>query len=81
MKVYTCQIYDGHLWENVMLGVFSTLAKAFEAGGLYLAEHANTAHLLDWNHDANEYTDWYQDDSGYSFTRLIYECEIDTQLA
>lgn len=81
MKVYTCEIFDGHLLDTVMVGVFPTLAKAQEAGGLYLTENADTAHLLDWDHDANQYTDWYQDDSNYNYTRVIYECEVGKRLA
>ena len=81
MTVFTCQMWDGYQMEIILIGVFPTLAKAMEAGGLYLAEHAHNAHLLDWDHDANVYTDWYQDDRGHSFTRTIHECEVGKQLA
>ena len=80
MKVYTCEIFDGRLMDTIMVGVFSTLAKAQEAGTWYLEEYTDTAHLMDGHHGANQYTDWYQDDSNYCHTRVIYECEIDERL-
>ena len=82
MKVYTCNVWDGIRNEEVDLGVFSTKAKALEAGGLYIAENAcGNAHLLDWDEYVSYLIYWYQDDQYNPFTRTVIEWEVDSQLA
>ena len=82
MKVYICKVWDGDLGDSVVIGAFSSLAKALEAGGLYITEQADgTATLLDWEETAPVYTYWYQDDWGVAFTREVTETELDERLA
>ena len=82
MKVYICKVWDGNLGDTVIIGAFSSLAKAFEAGGLYIAkESGETAQLLDWDETAPIYVHWYQDRRGVSFTRRVTETELDERLA
>ena len=78
MKVYICKVWNGDLQDTVVIGVFSSLAKAFEAGGLYIAEESgSSAKLLDWDETAPVYIHWYQDKWGVSFTREVTETIID----
>ena len=81
MKVSMCKVYDGALGDWVDIGVFSTTAKAMKGGSLYIANTCGDVSLLDWEHDANVYTDWYQCANGRVFTRVVTECEIDKGLA
>lgn len=82
MKVYICKVWDGDLGDNVVIGAFSSLAKAFEAGRLYIAEESGgTAELLDWDETAPVYIHWYQDRWGVAFTREVTETELDERLA
>mgnify|MGYP006958174253 FL=1 len=80
MKVYMCKVWDGALGDWVDIGVFSTRAKAMEAGSLYIVQACGDVSLLDWEHDANVCTDWYQGASERIFTRSITEAEIDRSL-
>ena len=80
MKVYMCKVYDGDLGEWVDIGVFSTLAKGMEGGSLYIVGQCEGVTLLDWDHDANVCTDWYQGPQGRIFTRVVTEAEIDRLL-
>lgn len=80
MKVYMCKVWDGTLGDWVDIGVFSTCAKAMESGSLYIVEVSGDVTLLDWEHDTNVYTDWYQDADGHVFTRVVTETEIDQSL-
>jgi hypothetical protein len=79
MKVWTCKVYDGIECAWTELGVFSTCAKAMCAGGLYLAENADNAHLIDWDHEDTMYTDWYQDDNHTPYTRFVREWNLDNE--
>jgi hypothetical protein len=81
MKVYMCKVWDGALGDWVDIGVFSTTVKAMKGGSLYIANTCGDVSLLDWEHDANVYTDWYQSTNGRVFTRVVTECEIDKGLA
>ena len=81
MKVYMCKVWDGLLGDWVDIGVFSTPAKAMEGGSLYIVNTCGDVSLLDWEHDTNVYTDWYQGTNGRIFTRVVTECEIDKGLA
>ena len=81
MKVYTCKVWDSALGDWVDCGVFSTCAKAMEGGTLYILEACESTSLIDWEHDANVCTDWYQGTNGHTFTRVVTECEIDKRLA
>ena len=82
MKVYICKVWDGNLGDSVVIGAFSCLAKAFEAGGLYIAEESDgTAKLLDWDETTPVYIHWYQDRSGAAFTRTVTETKLDERLA
>lgn len=82
MKIYICKVVDGDLGDTVVIGAFSSLAKAFEAGELYISEESGgTAQLLDWDETALVYTHWYQDHWGVAFTRKVTEVEIDERLA
>jgi hypothetical protein len=82
MKVYICKVWDGDLGDTVVIGAFSSLAKAFEAGGLYISEESGgTAELLDWDETAPVYSHWYQDHWGVAFTREVTETELDERLA
>lgn len=80
MKVYMCKVWDGNLGDWVDIGVFSTCAKAMEAGSLYIVEACEDVTLLDWEHDINVCTDWYQDAAKHVFTRVVTEAEIDRSL-
>ena len=80
MKVYMCKVFDGALGEWVDIGVFSTCAKAMEAGSLYIVNTSDGYALIDWEHDTNIYTDWYQGTNGRVFTRVVTEAEIDRSL-
>jgi len=86
MKVYTCKIHNGILNEWIDKGVFSTCAKAMEAGSLYIIAEVGDVTLLDWNHEKDEdhntfvCTDWYQSKSGRIFTRVVTESELDQTL-
>lgn len=80
MKVFMCKVYDGVLGDWVDMGVFSTCAKAMEAGSLYIISQCADVILLDWDYDANVYTDWYQGKYGWAFTRVVTETEIDRSL-
>lgn len=80
MKVYMCKVWDGALGDWVDIGVFSTRAKAMEAGSLYIVQACGDVTLLDWEHDANVCTDWYQCASARVFTRSVTETEIDRSL-
>jgi hypothetical protein len=51
-----------------------------EGGSLYIVEACGDVTLLDWEHDTNVYTDWYQSASGRVFTRVVTETEIDRSL-
>lgn len=82
MKIYICKVWDGDLRKNVVIGAFSSLAKAFEAGGLYISEESDsTAELFDWDETAPVYTHWYQDHWGVTFIREVTETELDERLA
>ena len=81
MKVSMCKVYDGDLGDWVDIGVFSTTAKAMEGGSLYIVNACGDVSLLDWEHDTNVYTDWYQSTNGRVFTRVVTECEVDRALA
>ena len=80
MKVYMCKVYDGILGDWIDIGVFSTCAKAMEGGSLYIIGACEDMTLLDWEHDANVYTDWFQSRHGRVFTRVVTEAEIDRSL-
>jgi len=80
MKVYMCKVWDGNLGDWVDIGVFSTRAKAMEAGSRYIVEACKDVSLLDWEYDANVCTDWYQGASEGIFTRSVTEVEIDRSL-
>ena len=80
MKVYMCKVWDGILGDWVDIGVFSTCAKAMEGGSLYIIDTCGDVCLLDWEHDANVYADWYQSADGHVFTRVVTETEIDRSL-
>jgi len=81
MKVYMCKVYDCELGDWVDIGVFSTCAKAMEAGSLYIVAAADEdVELLDWDHDVNVYTDWYQGKRTSVYTRVVTETEIDRSL-
>ena len=80
MKVSMCKVYDGDLANWVDIGVFSTIAKAMEGGSLYIVNACGDVSLLDWEHDTNVYTDWYQGTNGRVFTRVVTECELDKAL-
>ena len=81
MKVYMCKVWDSVVFGDwVDIGVFSTCAKAMEAGSLYIVEVYGDVTLLDWEHDTNVYTDWYQGTNGQVFTRVVTETEIDRSL-
>lgn len=81
MKTYMCKVFDRDLSDWVDIGVFSTCAKAMENGSLYIVNFCGDVSLIDWKHDTNIFTDWYQDTNGRIFTRVITECEIDKPLA
>jgi hypothetical protein len=81
MKVSMCKVYDGDLGDWVDIGVFSTPTKAMEGGSIYIVNACGNVSLLDWEHDTNVYTDWYQGTNGRVFTRVVTECEIDKELA
>lgn len=80
MKVYMCKVWDSTLGDWVDRGVFSTCAKAMESGSLYIIETCGDVTLLDWEHDTNIYTDWYQCANGHVFARVVTETEIDRSL-
>ena len=80
MKVSMCKVYDGDLGDWVDIGVLSTTAKAVEGGSLYIVNACGDVSLLDWEHDTNVYTDWYQSADGNVFTRVVTETEIDRSL-
>lgn len=80
MKVYMCKVWDGALGDWVDIGVFSTRAKAMEAGSLYIINICEDITLLDWEHDINVDTDWYEGAAKCIFTRVITEVEIDRSL-
>lgn len=80
MKVFMCKVYDGILGDWVDMGVFSTCAKAMEAGSLYIISACDDNSLIDWERDGNVYTDWYQSKHGNVFTRVVTETEIDRSL-
>ena len=76
-----CKVWDGALGDWVDRGVFSTCAKAMESGSLYIVEACGNVTLLDWEHDTNVYTDWYQGiNECVFFTRVVTETEIDRSL-
>lgn len=82
MKIYICKVWNGELGDSVVIGAFSCLAKAFEAGGLYISEESDgTAKLHDWDETAPVYIHWYQDHSGVTFTRTVTETKLDERLA
>ena len=81
MKVSICKVFDGDLGDWVDIGVFSTVARAMEAGSLYIINSCGDVSLLDWDHGANVNTDWYQGTNGRVFTRVVTECEVDKELA
>lgn len=81
MKVYVCEVYDGHQMDTFVIGVFSTALKAQEAGTVYLAENANGAKVIDWMRSGNDSTDWYTDNDNYNYSRHITEVELDEALA
>ena len=81
MKVSLCKVFDGDLGDWVDIGVFSTTAKAMEGGSLYIVNSCGDVTLIDWDHHAPVYTDWYQGTNGRVFTRVVTECEIDRALA
>ena len=81
MKVSMCKGYDGDLGDWVDIGGVATTAKAMESGSLYIVNTCGDVSLLDWEHDTNVYTDWYQGTNGRVFTRVVTECEIDKGLA
>lgn len=80
MTLYLCKVWDGILGDWVDIGVFSTCAKAMEAGSLYIVEACENVTLLDWEHDANVCTDWYQSANGRVFTRVVTEAKLDQSL-
>ena len=81
MKVCMCKVWDGTLDDWVDRGVFSTCAKAMESGTQYMVEVCGDVTLLDWEHDANVYTDWFQGvNERVFFTRVVTETEIDRSL-
>jgi len=79
MKLYMCKVFDNNIGDWVDIGVFSTCAKAMEAGSLYIISYGDVT-LLDWDHDTNVYTDWYQDTNGRVYTRVVTETELDRSL-
>ena len=80
MTLYLCKVWDGTLGDWVDIGVFSTCAKAMEAGSLYIIGACENVTLLDWEHDANVCTDWYQSANGHIFTRVVTEAKLDQSL-
>lgn len=77
MKVYMCQVHDGDGGELVNVGVYSTCAKAMEAGSLFItASNHGEVELIDWSHDDAECIDWYTN----CYTRIITICELDRRL-
>lgn len=79
--VYLCTVWDGTLGTWVCVGVFSSEAKALEAGGLYVVDRAQgEAHLLDWEYGDIVMKYWYQDDQKNAFTRVITECRVNQRL-
>ena len=82
MELYLCIIWDGIKQTWVCMGVFSTFAKALEAGGLYMTENAHgTAHLIDWEEESSVFKYWYRDDMENPFTRVVAKCNVDERLA
>lgn len=82
MKCYICTVWDGDIQDNVVVGVFSSLAKAFEAGSLYITEQTHSVNqLIDWEHDDPVYTDWYCGGDGTPFARQVTETPMDERLA
>ena len=79
MKVYMCKVFDNNIGDWIDIGVFSTCARAMEAGSLYIIAYDDVT-LLDWDHDTNVYTDWYQDTNGRVYTRVVTETELDRSL-
>jgi len=81
MELYLCNVYDGIKQTWVGMGVFSTEAKALEAGGLYIVENAHgNARLLDWEEELPTLKYWYQDDNHNPFTRIVLQCKVDERL-
>ena len=80
MTVFMCKVYDGRLGDWVDIGVFSTCARAMEKGSIYILNACGEVTLIDWDHDANVYTDWYLSKQGQVFTRVVTEAVIDKEL-
>ena len=80
MKLYVCNVWDSEELGDVFVGVFSTPAKAMEAGSLYMNEHSvGDVHLLDWSEEAPLFLHWYTTDSNHNFTRVVREIELDSR--
>ena len=75
-----CKVYNEILGNWVDIGVFSTCAKAMEAGSLYISNQCTDIIPTDWDYDMNVYTDCYQGRHGWTFTRVVTETEIDRSL-
>ena len=76
MKVYMCKVYDGSEKKWTDIGVFSTLAKAMEAGSHYILNVNENISLIDWDHSYNTCIDWYT----HYFTRVVMKVELDLPL-
>lgn len=78
MKLYMCKMYDSELGDWVDLGVFSSFAKANEAGTYYISYQTNDdTELIDWEVENNICTDYYETNNGCIYTRVITETELD----
>lgn len=80
MTTYICYVWDGIAQETVLIGAFSSLARAMEEGSLYLIGVSNSIKLVDWSNDDRSYYDWYMDDNGNAFSRVIHKTKVDEKL-
>lgn len=81
--MYICQVYLDNTMGMVLVGIFSTAAKAMEAGYNFINDQMDNVQLIDWEYDSahGTYTDWYHGNGSSVATRIITGVQLDVSLA
>ena len=59
MYVYVAEVWNSALDGRVLVGIFSTLARAQKANHDYVTRTSMMPVLLDWDHDEKGSVEWY----------------------
>ena len=77
MKLYVTEMYDGNTMDRIILGVFSTQAKAERSASSYFdAMERKNIEMIDWNYENGIHTYYYSS----NHTLTILELELDKEI-